>query len=1462
MCRPKFLKGKVMNRRSWRWFIRATWIVVSFCAPAALLQAQTSLQITSPANGSVIQPGAAVATTLQASGATFTEVGIIGQGPLGVCDLVTGPPFQCSMQVPSDISLGTYAIAAVGVDTSGNETDSAPITVDVERSDMPLSVTTDVPQIELPVGGSYALRVIGTYSDGSVLELTSSTQTTYVSQAPSVATVSADGQITAVGPGSTQIVVNSSVVVPVTVDPPINVTPAQAALTASQSRIFVAQITGLSNNAVTWQLSPPVGSVGANGTYTAPVSLDSQQTVTLIATSVADSTQTASATITLLSTASVTVLPAWAVLYPEEPQQFTATTSNAGTAGVTWSISPSGAGTIDGTGLYTAPASISTTTAVTITATSVASPSISGSTTIYISPQPFLLVPQLPLVDIGPGTSHGIFIQELATDGFPHPVNYSVTGLPAGVTASLSPTTLTGTGQTTVTFSATAAAVQGSYPINVIGQDIVYAPLSQSVPLTLVVTPGFSFSVSPPAATTVPGGSVAVMVTESAPQGFNDAVLVGTNAANGITATFPQVQQSVQQFVGPGSAPLLFTVDPSLTPGSYPLTISGQDSGLGETSSIGFTLTVNAITGPSVLTVSPNPGTQTTQSFKFTFTDPAGGASITTAGVLVNTSQATAAACYVQYTANTQTLSLSNDAGTGWVGSAVIGTYGELSNSQCLLDTGASQASVSGSTLTLTLVLTPVVPTIGTQNVYATVSDSSSSSGWAELGFWTISANSLPAPWRDQDIGAVSISGNATYTSTTGTYTVYGSGTGTMTPPDQFHYTYQPLIGDGTIAAQLTTVSNITQYAEAGLMIRASTDPSTSFVLLGVEFANTAQPSSGACVMGVRTTAGAAATYSTCSASLPLSNNPQYLGPAGWLQITRQGNTFSLQISADGVSWTSAGAPVTLTMPPNVLVGLAVSSSNAGGFTWGTFNNVSVAPASATATPTFSPVGGPYATAQTVAISSATSGALIRYTTDGSTPSETVGTLYSGPVTISATTTINAIGYSVGLIDSTVTSATYTISPVVATPTFSPGSGTYTSAQTVTISTTTSSASIRYTTDGSTPSETTGVLYNGPITVRSSITINAIAYATGMTDSTISSATYSLNSWSGNGYGYLRTIVIHHAQVPNTDQSNFPMVFNTTDPLLATVANGGHVTSPYGYDIIFTSDAAGTQKLNYEIESYNPATGQFIAWVQVPTVSHTDDTVIYLFYGNASITTSQANPTGVWDSNYQVVQHLPNGITLSANDSTSTGNNGTLENSPAAMTGQIDGAAAFVGANQQYIDVGNNATLWNGLTAMTWSAWIYPTANPGSNWSRVLNRGIDSGFNIDVGSPDHPGDVECSMRVASGTGRFVTANNYVAGILNTWNYVTCAYDGSTFSFYLNGVLVSSAGATGGPYGGGVGDYNTDVTIGTDALGNYFTGGIDEVRISNTARSADWIAAEYNNQNSPGTFYSLGSETTH
>ncbi|HVO37411.1 MAG TPA: chitobiase/beta-hexosaminidase C-terminal domain-containing protein, partial [Spirochaetia bacterium] len=85
-------------------------------------------------------------------------------------------------------------------------------------------------------------------------------------------------------------------------------------------------------------------------------------------------------------------------------------------------------------------------------------------------------------------------------------------------------------------------------------------------------------------------------------------------------------------------------------------------------------------------------------------------------------------------------------------------------------------------------------------------------------------------------------------------------------------------------------------------------------------------------------------------------------------------------------------------------------------------------PENAVAAPTFTPAEGAYQTPQSVTIATATEGAQIRYTVDSSEPTATSGTEYSGPVTVSATTTIRAIAIKKGMKDSPVASATFTIS--------------------------------------------------------------------------------------------------------------------------------------------------------------------------------------------------------------------------------------------------------------------------------------------------------------------------------------------------------------------------------------------------------------------------------------------------
>src|SRR5271157_170794 len=168
---------------------------------------------------------------------------------------------------------------------------------------------------------------------------------------------------------------------------------------------------------------------------------------------------------------------------------------------------------------------------------------------------------------------------------------------------------------------------------------------------------------------------------------------------------------------------------------------------------------------------------------------------------------------------------------------------------------------------------------------------------------------------------------------------------------------------------------------------------------------------------------------------------------------------------------------------------------------------------------TFSPPTGAYASPQTVTISTATPGASMRYTTDGSAPTETVGTAYSGPVRVETTETIRAISYVPGVAGSNTAAAAYSIGATAATPSFLPAGGTYSSDQSVRISCATSGAVIHYTTDGSTPTSSSAA-YTAPIAVSgngTNETIKAIATATGMNASSVGAATYII------GYGQVST---------------------------------------------------------------------------------------------------------------------------------------------------------------------------------------------------------------------------------------------------------------------------------------------------------------------------------------------------
>jgi hypothetical protein len=218
------------------------------------------------------------------------------------------------------------------------------------------------------------------------------------------------------------------------------------------------------------------------------------------------------------------------------------------------------------------------------------------------------------------------------------------------------------------------------------------------------------------------------------------------------------------------------------------------------------------------------------------------------------------------------------------------------------------------------------------------------------------------------------------------------------------------------------------------------------------------------------------------------------------------------------------------------------------------------------AAPTFSPAAGTYNSAQSVTLSDS-SGASIYYTTDGTTPTAS-STLYSGPITVSATQTINAIASSTtsGLTDSTVSTGAYAIIYPAATPTFSPAGGNYAASQTVTISDATSGATIYYTTDGSAPTTSSSV-YSAPIAVSSNSVVNAIAVVSGAPTSAVGSATYLINS-ATNGDSF--SIVMNQISTLGTFQGGGALPGGSpAGNSFAVDANGNLITSTtYGGKIL------------------------------------------------------------------------------------------------------------------------------------------------------------------------------------------------------------------------------------------------------------------------------------------------------
>lgn len=337
------------------------------------------------------------------------------------------------------------------------------------------------------------------------------------------------------------------------------------------------------------------------------------------------------------------------------------------------------------------------------------------------------------------------------------------------------------------------------------------------------------------------------------------------------------------------------------------------------------------------------------------------------------------------------------------------------------------------------------------------------------------------------------------------------------------------------------------------------------------------------------------------------------------------------------------------------------------------------------------------------------------------------------------------------------------------------------------------------------------------------------------------------NDWYNFSWKYKTKITIDHTKV-GASLTDFPVLISSTNADWATTGNGGKAEQSDGDEFLFTASDNIT-KLSHEIEKYDPATGEIIAWVKVPSVSSSADTDINLYFGNASCQ-DQRDITGAW-SEYLGVWHMNEASGATVDDATSTNADLTsTSSSNVTASGKFMKARTFNGSSDS---LDKAATTSFDFTNGSISMWIYATwpDNPGYNPCPIASRDSSTRFSFHIGSG---GGEASTAYIGMWNGSQHVVANGSAFSKSAWHLLNITINSGVTKYYIDGAQFGSntnigVGAT----------TNRAFHIGSSTgSAERWVGNLDETRVSSTVRASEWIAAEYANQNSPATFYALGT----
>jgi hypothetical protein len=316
---------------------------------------------------------------------------------------------------------------------------------------------------------------------------------------------------------------------------------------------------------------------------------------------------------------------------------------------------------------------------------------------------------------------------------------------------------------------------------------------------------------------------------------------------------------------------------------------------------------------------------------------------------------------------------------------------------------------------------------------------------------------------------------------------------------------------------------------------------------------------------------------------------------------------------------------------------------------------------------------------------------------------------------------------------------------------------------------------------------------------------------------------------TGNGVGITRQVT----DVPillRLDRNNFD--FSQTDQ--------------YGTDIKFTN--SNNDVLNYEIEGWDTTNLEAAVWIRVDTIAADNNSQFILMYWGASsssATSSLSNSAKVFDTaiGFQGVWHQAEVFSRISIDATPNYYNGIYQNMfiDAVAPGMIGIATKFDGVDD-FIEYSSSATgKLNFLNnePFTLSAWVY--ADTIDNFTHQIVTKGTSQYGLQLNKN------KWEMYTVVDSVRIVTSIDAVA---KKWVLLTGVFDGTRPLLYIDGVAASSTTQT----SPSIRISDQSVTVGSSfsqgKAGEFWLGIIDEVRISDVARSADWIKLVFMNQRNP------------